>query len=375
MIRLGARWLPSGRSGLAAMVRAIQRAEHNIQLQIYIFQNDPTGLQICSALQDAAARGLRVRVLVDAFGSMGLPATFFDSLLELGGQVRFFNPLNPRRIVYRNHRKILVVDRSLAIVGGFNIGREYDGDGIESGWCDLGLEVNSNVVAGELAGTFDRMFVLADDRPRRFARLRRAEERQQLSFDGVDVLLSGPGRGSNPLKSALLRDLSKAGSIRIITPYFLPTWGLRRRLMKRARLGDRVQLLLPARSDVKLALHAGQSLYARLLRAGVEILEYQPQILHAKLVLANGAVYVGSANFNTRSLHIDYELMLRIEVPEIVEQAEGLFDALVEHSRTIDLAAWRRQQGLWRGLKQRLSYYLIARLDPLVARWLWKDQG
>lgn len=375
MARLDARWLPSGRSGLAAMARAIQRAEHNIQLQTYIFQNDASGLKILSALCEAASRSVRVRVLVDAFGSMGLSASFFAPLVEMGGQVRFFNRLHPLRIVYRNHRKTLIADRSLAVVGGFNIGREYDGDGVEQGWCDLGLYVNSVAVSGELAATFDRLFILADDRPRRFARLRRGEERQRVSFDGVDLLLNGPGRGRNPLKSALLRDLAKAGSIRIATPYFLPTWGLRRRLMKRARQGDKVQLLLPGKTDVKLALHAGQSLYARLLNAGVEILEYQPQILHAKLILANGAVYVGSANFNTRSLHIDYELMLRIKVPELVEQAIGLFDALAEHARVIDRDDWSRQQGLWRGFKQRLSYYFMARLDPLVARWLWKDEA
>jgi cardiolipin synthase A/B len=369
------RWLPSGRSGLAAIASAIDGAQRNIQLQTYIFHNDATGLQIRSALERAAHRGVRVRLLVDAFGSLSLSSDHFRDLSNAGGQVRFFNPLHPRRLVYRNHRKILIADRRLAIVGGFNIGREYDGDGIESGWCDLGLKIHGSTVAGELAGAFDRMFVLADDRPRRFARLRRAQERRRIRMDGMELLLSGPGVGRNPLKSALLRDLSKTGPIRICTPYFLPTWGLRRRLMKRARQGDQVQLLLPGKSDVKMAQYAGQSLYRRLMRAGVEVLEYQPQILHAKLFLANDAVYVGSANFNTRSLHIDYELMLRIEVPELVKQAVGLFDALAEHAHRIEPDHWRRQQGLWRGFKQRLSYYVMARLDPLVARWLWRDEG
>ncbi len=367
------RWLTSGGSGLAAITRAIERSKRSIQLQTYIFQNDVTGSRVCSALEQAAHRGVRVRLLVDAFGALHLSRDFFRGLQAAGGRVHFFNPLHPRRLVYRNHRKVLIADRSLAIIGGFNIGQEYDGDGIASGWCDLGVEINNSTVAGELAGSFDRMYVLAHDRPPRFVRLRRAEERQRLRFDGVEVLLNGPGRGRNPLKSALLRDLSRPGSIRICTPYFLPTWGLRRRLMKRARLGDKVQVLLPARSDVKLAQYAGQSLYRRLLRSGVEVLEYQPQTLHAKLFVTDDAVYVGSANFNTRSLHIDYELMLRIEVPEVVEQAVGLFDALSEHAERMDQARWRHQQSLLQGFKQRLSYYIMARLDPLIARWLWRD--
>jgi cardiolipin synthase A/B len=354
------------------MARLIASANHNIQLQTYIFRADQTGERIRSALIDAARRGVRVRLLLDALGSHGLPDDFFAALVELGGELRLFNPLNLRRFIYRHHRKVLICDRHTVILGGFNIGNEYDGDGIESGWCDLGMQMSGGM-ASELASAFDRLYLLAADTPRRFARLRSAQERRRVDLDHTRLLFSGPGRGANPMKASLLRDLAAADSVRVISPYFLPTWGLRRRLMKLARRGGRVQLLLPGISDVPMARHASRSLYARLLRAGVEIMEYQPQILHAKLVLANGAVYVGSANFNTRSLHIDYELLLRLEDPSLVRQADGLFEALLEHAVSMDRAEWRRRRSLWDRLRQRLAYFIMARLDPLVAGWLWRE--
>ncbi len=367
-------WLPSGRAGLAAMQRLIEQARHNIQLQTYIFRNDESGRRMRALLTAAAERGVRVRLLIDALGSMSLPADFFAPLIRAGGELRWFNPLNPQRLVYRNHRKLLAADRKRAVIGGFNIGNEYGGDGIESGWLDLGLRIRGEL-AGELASAFDRMYALATDPPRRLARLRAAVERRQVRTASGQLLLSGPGRGPNPLKAALMRDLDRAGQVRLISPYFLPTWALRRRLMKTVRRGGRVQLLLPSFSDVAMAQHASRHLYDRLLRAGVEIFEYQPQMLHAKLVIADRVVYAGSANFNTRSLHIDFELMVRLTQKSLVEQANGMFDHYLQHAARIDRQRLARSTGWWTRLRQRLAYLLMARLDPWVAQWLWGRFG
>ncbi len=364
------RWLPSGEAGLTAMQRLINQAGYNVQLQTYIFNDDQSGREMLAALEAAAARGVRVRVLVDALGSMLLPRTFFDAFMTAGGELRWFNPLRARRLVYRNHRKLLVVDRQQAVIGGFNVGDEYAGDGVQSGWFDLGMVVRG-VLVDELAQSFDRLYGLAGEGPRRLARLRAASERRVERTAAGQLLLSGPGRGHNPLKASLLRDLARARSVVVVTPYFLPTWSLRRRLMNVVRRGGRVQLLLPGVSDVDLALRAGQHLYKRLLRAGVEIFEYQPQILHAKLFIIDQQVYVGSANFNTRSLHIDYELMLRLDDPLLVEQARELFSTALTHARPIEPAQWKQRNGYIDRLRQRLSYWLMARVDPLVARWLW----
>ena len=365
------RWLPSGQSGLAAMARLIESAEHNIQLQTYIYRDDRVGLHLRELLVAAARRGVRVRILVDALGSFSLGADFFAMLEEAGGELRVFNPLHPRRFIYRNHRKLLVCDRKRAVVGGFNVAEEYDGDGVDDGWLDLGMALKGDL-AEALAAAFDRLFVLAGQRPRRFARWRSSGERRAIKTSQGQLLLSGPGRSANPLKAGLMRDLGRAEQVRIVSPYFLPSWSMRRRLMKLARQGGQVQLLLPGKSDVALARHASRSIYARLIRAGVEVLEYQPQILHAKLVLTDKAVYVGSANFNTRSFNIDYELMLRLNDDRVLAQANGLFEHYASQSRRIDLDELRRLGGLWTRIRQRFAYFMMARLDPLVAGWLWR---
>jgi len=368
------RLLPSGAAGLEQMSRLIEQARHNIQLQMYIYRDDRTGRRIRERLIAAARRGVRVRVLVDALGSFSLSSDFFAELEAAGGELRVFNPLNLRRFSHRNHRKMLVCDRQQAVIGGFNVADEYDGDGIEKGWLDLGLLVRGEL-AGALAASFDRFYVRTEEKPRRFPRWRGTSERRARDSRQGRLLLSGPGRGHNPLKASLLRDLGRAGDIGIISPYFLPPWSLRRRLMKRARQGARVRLLLPGLSDVALAWHASRSIYPRLIRAGIDVLEYQPQVLHAKLVIADDTVFVGSANFNTRSLHIDYELMLRIDDAAIASQARGLFDHYAGLAQHIDRDTLRRQSGLWTRLRQRFSYFLMARLDPLVARWLWQRSG
>lgn len=357
---------------MAALHRQIGRAQRSLVLQTYIFRDDATGVRLRDALVEAARRGVRVRVLVDAFGSLSLPGDFFNSLVRAGGQWRAFNPLSLKRLSYRNHRKLLVADRRWAVVGGFNIGDEYTGDGVHSGWCDLGLALEGEP-ADALAASFDRMFSMAADRPARLARLRRARERLATGPDSARLLLSGPGLGHNSLKAALMNDLTKAGAVSLVSPYFLPTWAVRRRLIRLARRGVSVQLLLPGKSDVGLAKLASEALYAKLLSAGVRILEYQPQILHAKLWIVGDAVYVGSANLNTRSLGIDYELMIRVERPRMVAEGKGLFDALIEQALEIDWQGWRQRQTWWRRLRQRLSYWLMARLDPMVAGWLWRQ--
>ncbi len=368
------RWLPTGEAAFAAVLDAIANARESVRLQTYIMRDDATARGIRDALTEAAGRGVRVRVLVDAFGSMGLDDEFWEAFEQNGGERREFNPLHAERIVYRNHRKSITFDETLAIIGGFNIADEYAGDGITHGWRDLGVAVEG-VVVQKLVHAFESLYALADHAPGRMARLRRAGQRKRIAAPPGELLLSGPGTGANPLKAALTRDLARAQRIDITTAYFLPTWALRRKLMRCVRSGGAVRLLLPGPTDVPLARDAAQSLYRRLLRAGVSIYEYQPQILHAKLIVADDIVYVGSANFNTRSLHIDYELLLRIEDAELAAQARALFDGDLLHAQKLSLGSWRQDRRLWDRLRQRFAYFLMARLDLFVARWLWRSRG
>ncbi|HTL57962.1 MAG TPA: phosphatidylserine/phosphatidylglycerophosphate/cardiolipin synthase family protein [Candidatus Limnocylindrales bacterium] len=355
------------------MLTAIEEAQQFICLETYIYSPDALGDRFRDALCRAQRRGVRVRVLLDALGSYGLSGSFWKPLEDLGGEVRRFNPLSLYHLGIRNHRKVLTCDGKLAFVGGFNISSEYEGDGINCGWCDLGLRLEGPLV-GELTASFEEMYKHRGFRHQAFISLRRSHAKKTVVVPHEQLLLSGPGRGYNPIKRAIQRDLARAGSVQIMVGYFLPTWRLRRLLARIPRVGGRVQLILAGKSDVLVSRLASQSLYRRLFKSGIEIYEYQPQILHAKLFIIDDLVYVGSSNLDPRSLNINYELMVRLDHAEITADARAIFAKTLEHCRRITPEEWSESRSLWNRLKQRWAYLLLVRLDPYIARRQWRER-
>jgi cardiolipin synthase len=362
------RWLCAGQEIFPAMLEAIATARKSIRLETYIYSDGKLGRQLLGALLVAARRGVRVQILVDALGSWLLPDDFFESLVTAGAEVRRFNPLNLWRFGVRNHRKLLICDDATLFIGGFNVADEYDGDGVTRGWCDVGIRIENPTLAVELAASFDELFVLSDFRRNPLMRLRAFKRRRKpLKKPAGELLLSHPGRGAGPFQTALYQDLAVAREVRIVSAYFLPTWRLRRDLLRVARRGGRVQLILAGKSDILVSQLAARSLYHRLLKAGVEIYEYQPQVLHAKLILGDRAVYVGSSNLDIRSLNLNYELMLRLEDKTVAVKARDIFERLLEHSHRIELHPWRKSQTFWQNWQNRWAHFLLTRIDPFVA--------
>src|SRR5438445_7140795 len=172
-------WLCTGREVFPAMLEAIEAARQSVDLEMYTFAPGALAERFGQALLASRQRGIRVRVLLDAIGSINLPSAFWKPLRALGGEVRQFNPLALGRFGIRDHRKLLVCDEKVAFVGGFNIASEYDGDGVTRGWCDVGLKIEGPL-ATELAASFEEMFVRADFRHRRFVRLRKTSARKTV---------------------------------------------------------------------------------------------------------------------------------------------------------------------------------------------------
>jgi len=235
----------------------------------------------------------------------------------------------------------------------------------------VGLKI-SGPLAAQLASSFDEMFARADFRHKRFMRFRRFDAKKSVTWPAEQILFGGPGRGQSPLKRALRDDLKRAHDVKIIVAYFLPTWSLRRGLTEVARRGGKVQLILAGKSDVKISQLAGRSLYRRFLKSGVEIYEYAPQVLHAKLIIADDIVYIGSSNLDQRSLQINYELMIRFHNAEMAARAREVFAASLRHSRRIDLEGWRKSRSLWQKIEQRFAYWLLVRIDPYFAKRQWR---
>ncbi len=366
------RWIHCGDEAFSDMARAIDAARQSVRFETYIYASGRPGDDLRDVLVRAAQRGLDVRVLLDAFGSLYLTDSYWAPLRAAGGQLRWFNPFSLRRFNIRNHRKLLVTDDTTAMIGGFNVAPQWLGDGLQRGWRDLGLTL-TGALPRELAASFDAMFGLAEFQHQRFARLRRTASKRCVVCPQGELLMNGPGRGFNPIKRALREHLLHAQSVQIIAAYFLPPPRLRRLLERVARRGGRVQLILPAKSDVVLLQAATRSLYRRLLRAGIELHEYTPQILHTKFIRIDDVVFLGSANLDPRSLGINYDFLVRIPSPALAAEARQVFAGYLPHCQPIELAAWRRERSFWTKLLQRLAFFLFSRIDPFITRQQLKN--
>ena len=359
-----AQWLPNGEVAFQRMLAAIDKARVSVRLEMYIFAAGVPGDLFRAVLAAAASRRLRVEVLVDGFGSHPLPTDYWQPVRTAGGDVRVFNPLSLNRFVIRDHRKMLLVDDEVAFVGGFNIAPEYLGDGVTRGWYDFGLELHGPVAAA-LGASFAVLFEHHAFRHPRLGRWRRTPLRQALrNHVREQVLAIGPGLGDNVFHRRLLQDLRRAKNVEIVAAYFVPGFRLRRALRHVLQRGGTVRLLLAGRSDVPLVQWAGRAFFSGLLRAGVVIDEYQPQVLHAKLAIVDDAVFVGSANLDARSLAINYEVMVRLEDRRLAAEGRALLAAARQHSVPVK----QRQHGFLLRLRETWARFLLTKVDPWLAR-------
>jgi len=235
-------------------------------------------------------------------------------------------------------------------------------------------------IVAELEHSFDMLYRLAPFTApaiRRFRRatgavvlphLRRARPVRSAPPPPVSLLMSGPGMPQGVLRRRLRIDLFHARDVAIASGYFLPELPVRRLLYRTLRRRGRVRVLLAGKSDVPLAQRAAERLFRRMLRRRVEIFEYQPQILHAKLLVMDDLIFVGSCNLDRRSLHINYELLLRLHWPELAADARRWFEHALTHSQQVNAREWKQTRSFMRRMWSRFAYLLLARIDPLVAR-------
>jgi cardiolipin synthase len=350
------------------MVEAIEQAQSSVALEMYIVRDSEIGDRFRAALTNAAARAVRVRVLVDSFGSIELPGTWLKPISDAGGDCRWFNPLQLHRFAYRDHRKLMIVDEQIAFIGGYNIAPEYDGDGVTTGWQDVGMLIRDPTVVAELSKGFNAVFGAASFRHRRLARFRRHLEPQRIECGDSDLFLLSPGRSRNPVRDALLSDIRRSKFIALTSGYMYLPRSLRRALVLAVRRGSTVQLILGAKSDVRLAQLAARGQYSYLLRGGVQVFEYQPAVVHAKRYLLDDVLYVGSANLDLRSLNINYELLLRTRDASLA--AEGLrhFIEDLDRCKRITRETWR-QRSWWNRMAERLAGMVLVRLDLRLSLW------
>jgi cardiolipin synthase A/B len=363
------RLLKNGIEAFPAMFEAIDRATACIALEMYIYTDDGTGREFQTHLVNAARRGVQTMVLVDGWGSRSLPDDFWAELRTAGGMVRQFRPVSKGLSPFRNHRKLLLIDDRIAYIGGMNIADEYfRGTGGEAAWRDNFFEISGPEVL-RLRRSFSRMWVRAESPLRRLIlRLRRNRHMRALARGRVRFLESGPENPMRPVRRAYLQVIHNAErNIDLAMGYFYPHGRLMRELRRAVRRGVRVRLLFSMKTDVPIARWAARGLYGRLLRAGAEVWEYVPAMMHAKLAIADDTVIAGSANLDIRSGRINYELVAVVTDPVLAAEARADFEDDLKRSVLINFEDWKKRPMLQK-LKERFSYCLLARADIFVAR-------
>lgn len=366
--------LTNGADRLAALTALIDGASHSLRLLFYIYADDDAGRRVAHALARAAARGVKVSLIVDGFGSDDTSDDhFFDPLRDAGVAVCRFSARFGRRYLLRNHQKLALADagtpQERIIVGGFNVEDDYFGKLDDGAWQDLGLLVEGPA-ASRMAGYYDALEKAIRTGDHRLRHLNRALSHWSETEGALRWLIGGPTRRLSPWARAVRTDFQKAASIDVIAGYFTPSPTILRRLDRAGRQGRAVRIVTAAKSDNTATIAAARFTYRGLLRRGVRIFEYGRTKLHTKLYRADDAVHIGSANFDMRSLFINLELMLRIEDAAFAAHIRAYVDQQVAASQEITPALHRERTGLVQRARQFLAYMLVAVLDPRITRGL-----
>lgn len=342
LFRQGGEFLP-------ALFMALQEAERLILLEFYIIRDDCTGCAFTEALFTAVERGVEVRLLYDYMGCFDTPGSFFKRLEKKGIKCLPFNPPPFKKGIAwfdkRDHRKIAVIDGKTAFIAGLNIGDEYAGYGDSpERWRDMGIRIDGPAAA-DLAKLFSESWQeeggaagAADSWP---------EMPPGEKGKGARVMIvnGGPHHNRSLIRSAFRMAIAGASEeVKILNPYFLPGPRVLRSLLRAAGRGVRVQLVLPAKSDMPIVSLLSRSSYSLLLKGGIEIFEREGTILHAKVMLIDDCwAVIGSANLDQRSFHRNYEVNVIIDSREFGRQVEGMIAEDLAKSRRVVIEEHERR--------------------------------
>lgn len=360
--------LETGQAYFPALEAAILGATRDIFLETYIFQDDRVGRRIADALRTAAIGGVRVRVLVDGFGSAGFVTTLMPELQESGVEVMVFRREVQRLLLRRHrlrrlHRKLVVVDGRIAFVGGINLIDDFDPLAPDHPRHDYAVRVEGPLLEPILA-TMERLW-----RHVRWAHLRRRP--QPLADIVCEAGLIGPTRAALVIRDNLRhrRDIEEAylqairdarEDILIANAYFLPGRRFRQALVDAARRGVQVTLLLQGRAEYLLQHFATRALYSHLLSNGIRLFEYRRSFLHAKVAVVDDTwATVGSSNIDPFSLLLAREANLIVTAPAFSDELRRrLTQAMADGATELRAADWRRRPLLARAASW-LAYTVV----------------
>lgn len=340
--------LTNGPAFYPAELEAIRRASQSVNLEAYIFQKGEIARQYLQAMTERARAGVKVNVVLDAFGSAGTSRSFFAPLLDAGGKVGWYNGPRWYRLMHmdnRTHRELMIVDGRIGFIGGAGIADQwYSGTEGNPRWRDSAVRVEGEAVCN-LQSTFAENWL--------------ATSGELLTGDAYFP----PLQCDNPLISMVVNSTPTVGgstrarilfqlllasarrSISITTPYFLPDKSLMQELCRAIERGLKVRILVPGRkSDHMVTRSTSRAGYGELLKAGAEVYEYQPSMIHAKVLCIDDLwVVIGSTNFDNRSFGINDEVNLAVRNSAVTLRFENDMALDLDQSRRISLDEWKHR--------------------------------
>jgi len=349
-----------GTAAFPAMLAAIEQAKHRISFETYVYQTSEIGNRFTAALEAAARRGVVVRMVLDSIGANKTSDEDVERLKSAGVEVAWFNKvsgINFEELNYRTHRKSLVIDGDIAFVGGIGIADQWAIDTEkEKMWRDTQVEVRGPA-AVYIEGSFNENWIESgevvapdllphDDQPAGSAR--------------SIVVWSGPEGGASAMKLLYLLAIASARStLDIETPYFVMDESTQWSLEDARRRGVKVRMVVEGDiTDAKPVKFASRASYERLLEQGVQLHEYQPAMMHAKVMVVDGVLSVfGSANFDNRSLELNDELNLAAFDKALAARLTADFERDIARSKTLKLDEWRSRPLHIRAREKGWSYF------------------
>ncbi|MFD0166360.1 phosphatidylserine/phosphatidylglycerophosphate/cardiolipin synthase family protein [Streptomyces decoyicus] len=346
--------LRNGDEIFAAMLAGISAAEHTVDMMTFVYWRGDIARQFAAALSERARSGVRVRLLLDGFGSRLIEKDQLESMERAGVQVAWFRKplyLSPFKQNHRCHRKVLVVDEETGFTGGVGIAEEWCGNARnENEWRDTHVQVRGPAVDG-LAAAFAQNW--AECHEELFDERDRFIEHSPHGDAVVQVVRGSASFGWQDMQTLIRVMLESAQErVRLTTAYFSPDPYFVELLCATARRGVDVEILLPGpHTDKRVSQLAGQHHYEELAACGIKIYQYQPTMMHAKIITVDRvAALIGSTNFNRRSLDHDEEVMLAVLDERFTATLDRHFEEDLAVSEPVDGSSWKG-----RSVAQRMS--------------------
>jgi cardiolipin synthase len=344
-----AKLVRGGKEYFDLLLNLINQATESIHLQTYIFDNDATGVMVAEALKAAALKKVSVFLMVDGYASQAITKKFIAGLKDTGIQFRFFEPFFKSKQFYfgrRMHHKVFVVDGRMALVGGVNISNRYNDLPAHPAWIDFALYAEGTI-AKDLCVLCWKAW---NGFPAKMG-LTPCEEKQPV-FNFKDAELSKLVmrrndwiRRKNEISRTYINMFRGAKShITIMCSYFLPGKAIRQALKNAALRGVKIQVITAGTSDVLLSKYAERWMYDWMLRNKIELFEYQPTVLHAKVSVCDSEwMTIGSYNINNLSAHASVELNIDIYNAGLAKQMEQLLEKIIETDCIAITEKWHKQ--------------------------------